>query len=107
MNKGIFSLVFYVPDSHLEAVKAAVFAAGAGELGNYDQCCWQTRGTGQFRPLAGSDPAIGSQGRLEKVEEWKVEIICSADRIQAAVEALLQAHPYETVAYLVVKPHEA
>ena len=104
--KNILSLVFYVPESHLEAVKTAIFAAGAGKLGNYDCCCWQTKGTGQFRPLPGSDPHIGATGRLEKVDEWKVEVICEAKKIGAVVDAMKKAHPYETVAYLVLQPHE-
>lgn len=100
----MLSLIFYVPDSHLEKVKTAIFAAGAGRIGNYDQCCWQTIGQGQFRPLAGSDPHLGKAGRLESVDEWKVEVVCEADRIETVVSALKQAHPYETPAYLVLKP---
>ena len=60
----MYTLCFYVPESALEQVKAAVFAAGAGRIGNYDQCCWQVAGQGQFRPLAGSNPAIGRQGAV-------------------------------------------
>ncbi len=63
----MYTLCFYVPESTLEDVKSAVFAAGAGRIGNYEQCCWQVEGQGQFRPLAGSDPAIGEQGELETV----------------------------------------
>jgi len=95
----MLSLVFYVPDSHLEQVKTAVFAAGAGRIGNYDQCCWQTKGTGQFRPLEGSNPAIGSTGTLEKVDEWKVELVLEESCAPAVVSALKAAHPYETPAY--------
>ncbi|MGE3260295.1 MAG: NGG1p interacting factor NIF3 [Bacteriovoracia bacterium] len=101
----MLSLIFYVPDSHLESVKAAIFQAGAGKLGHYDQCCWQTKGVGQFRPLPGSDPHLGSVGALEKVEEWKVEVVCAEACIGAVVEALKAAHPYETAAFLVLKPH--
>ncbi|MGZ3654560.1 MAG: NGG1p interacting factor NIF3 [Bdellovibrionota bacterium] len=95
----MLSLVFYVPDSHLEQVKAAVFAAGGGRIGNYDQCCWQTKGTGQFRGLEGSNPAIGKKGALEKVDEWKVELVLEEQLADAAVKALKAAHPYETPAY--------
>lgn len=100
----MFSIVFYVPESDLEKVKTAMFAAGAGRIGLYDQCCWQVKGTGQFRPLAGSDPAIGAQGRLEQVEEWKVEMVCAAEHVQAVVAAMRAAHPYETPAFLVLEP---
>lgn len=101
----MLSLIFYVPESHLESVKAAIFQAGAGKLGQYDQCCWQTKGVGQFRPLPGSDPHLGSVGALEKVEEWKVEVVCTEALIGGVVDALKAAHPYETAAFLVLKPH--
>ncbi|PAU89756.1 NGG1p interacting factor NIF3 [Pseudomonas sp. WN033] len=95
----MFKLCFYVPDSHLEAVKQAVFAAGGGRIGDYDQCCWQVRGLGQFRPLAGSNPFLGRQGEVEQVEEWRVELVCADELIRAVVAALRQAHPYEEPAY--------
>ncbi len=92
-------LVVYIPESHREPVKDALFAAGAGRLGKYDQCCWQTRGYGQFRPLVGSDPHIGTAGSLEQVDEWRVEMLV-ADELAANVrDALLHAHPYEEPAY--------
>lgn len=95
----MYKLSFYVPEDFLESVKAAVFDAGAGRIGDYDQCCWQVRGRGQFRPLAGSDPAIGEHGRLEVLEEWKVEMVCDESHIGQAVAALKKAHPYEEVAF--------
>ncbi|MGI9286142.1 MAG: NGG1p interacting factor NIF3, partial [Pseudomonadales bacterium] len=55
----MFKLCFYVPGENLEAVKSAVFAAGAGRVGDYENCCWQVLGEGQFRPLEGSQPHIG------------------------------------------------
>lgn len=95
----MYKLCFYVPESHLETTKAAVFAAGAGQVGDYDQCCWQAKGQGQFQPLPGSKPFLGEQGRLEVVEEYRVEMVCADERIQAAVAALRLAHPYEEPAY--------
>lgn len=92
-------LSFYVPPSHLEVVKSAIFAAGAGQQGNYDWCCWQTLGEGQFRPKAGSEPFIGQVDQLAQVEEYKVEIICEESSLQAVVEALRAAHPYEEPAF--------
>lgn len=91
----MYKLAFFVPESHLEQVKAAVFAAGAGRIGNYDQCCWQVAGIGQFRPLAGSNPFIGQIQQLEQVPEYRVEMVCDDAFIQAAVAALRAAHPYE------------
>ena len=96
-------LAFYVPESDLEKVKTALFAAGAGRIGNYDQCCWQTLGTGQFRPLAGSDPTIGSPGAFQRVDEWKVEMVCARGCITAAVAALKASHSYETPAFQVTE----
>lgn len=99
----MYQLAFYVPESHLEAVKQALFAAGAGRIGNYDSCCWQVRGQGQFRPLAGSDPFLGEQGRVETVAEYRVELVCEDAVIKAAVQALRAAHPYEEPAYQVLQ----
>ncbi|UTF60155.1 NGG1p interacting factor NIF3 [Gilvimarinus sp. DA14] len=95
----MYKFVFFVPDSHLETVKQAVFAAGGGKIGNYDQCCWQVLGQGQFRPLAGSDPYSGAQGKLSCDPEWRVELVCDAEHIQSAKRALLEAHPFEEPAY--------
>lgn len=98
----MYKLNFYVPESHLEEVKHAVFAAGAGKIGDYDSCCWQVLGQGQFRPLAGSKPFLGQQGAVEYVSEFRVEMVCESKRIRAAVAALLDAHPYEEPAWDVV-----
>ncbi|WP_020210579.1 hypothetical protein [Gilvimarinus chinensis] len=95
----MYKFVFFVPDSHLEPVKQAVFAAGAGYIGQYDQCCWQVLGQGQFRPLEGSDPFSGSQGKLSRDPEWRVELVCADEHIKAAKLALLKAHPFEEPAY--------
>jgi len=98
---------FYVPETHLELVKNALFEKGAGKVGNYDHCAWQTLGTGQFRPLPGSQPTIGSQNNIETVEEYLVEMVCEDAHLDAALKAFLEAHPYETPAYAVweVKHH--
>lgn len=95
----IYQLVIYVPETHRETVKKACFAAGAGKLGNYDCCCFETSGTGQFRPLPGSDPFCGSEGSVCKTPEVKLEMICSGKVLAPVIAALLQAHPYETPAY--------
>lgn len=99
----MYKLSFFVPEDYLEAVKSAIFATGAGRIGNYDHCCWQVLGQGQFRALEGSDPFLGQQNKLEIVAEWKVELVCSDELIQPAVRALKQAHPYEEPAYDVWK----
>ena len=98
----MYKLCFYVPESHLEAVKQAMFAAGAGRIGDYDSCCWQVEGTGQFRPLSGSEPFLGQQGVVERVAEYRVEMVCEDNCIEAVVAALREAHPYEEPAWDVV-----
>lgn len=95
----MYNLSVYVPRTHLDAVREALFSAGAGAIGAYDRCCWVTEGTGQFRPLAGSDAFIGSVGEDTFVREYKLEITMEDSVLEKAVEALLKAHPYETPAY--------
>ncbi|ART80781.1 Nif3-like dinuclear metal center hexameric protein [Oceanisphaera avium] len=95
----MYKLVFFVPDSHLEHVKAAVFASGAGRIGDYEHCCFETRGTGQFKPITGAKPFIGHVNQLEQVAEVRVELVCHDTLISAAIEALRQAHPYEEPAF--------
>lgn len=92
-------LAFFVPDSHVEVVKAAVFAAGGGRIGDYDHCAWQTLGQGQFRPLDGSQPYLGQAGQVEVVEEWKVELVVADGLIMQVVAALKRSHPYQTPAF--------
>ena len=99
----MLKLCFYVPESHLEEVKRAVFAAGAGRIGDYDSCCWQVRGEGQFRPGEGSDPYLGKHGEVEKVEEYRVEMLCEDSHIAAVVAELRKAHPYEEPAFDVMR----
>ena len=81
----MLKLIYYVPQSHLEETKQAVFAAGAGGIGNYEHCAWQVLGTGQFKPVKGANPFIGELDVLEHVAEWRVETIvpeqkCSGSR---------------------------
>ena len=95
----MFKICVYVPEKSVETVKQALFDAGAGRIGNYDSCCWQTEGTGQFRPLAGSNPAIGSQGEVEFVREVKIELVCEDELVARAVQALRDSHPYEEPAF--------
>ena len=92
-------LSFFVPIDHKEAVKLAVFAAGAGRIGNYEQCSWEVEGRGQFLPLDGADPFLGKPGQLETVQEFKVEMVCDDEEIKSVLQALKQAHPYEEPAY--------
>ena len=80
-----------------------MFEAGAGRVGNYDCCAWQTKGEGQFRPLNGSTPFIGNQGQIETVIEYKLELVCEEPCLKAVIAALKRAHPYEEVAYTAIR----
>lgn len=95
----MLKLNFYVPESHLEIVKNALFAKGAGRYEAYDQCCWQVLGKGQFRPLDGSQPFLGQTGQLETVDEYKVEMVCDEALIKVILQTLVEIHPYEEPAY--------
>lgn len=99
----MYKLCFYVPESHLDAVKDALFNVGAGSCQDYDQCCWQILGEGQFRPLPGSQPFLGRPHELHSLPEYKVEMICRAKTVKAAIEALLNTHPYQRPAYEIYK----
>ena len=99
MSGKICVLAVYVPETHKELLKEALFRAGAGCIGNYDSCCWETAGTGQFRPLSGADPFIGSEGVIEHVREWKLEMVVEEARLGAVLDALKRTHPYETPAF--------
>lgn len=95
----MYKISFYVPESHLETVKKALFMAGAGRIGNYDCCAWEAKGRGQFRPLEGSHPFSGTVDQIEKEEEFLVEMVCEDQLIKSILAELIRAHPYETPAY--------
>lgn len=99
----MYQIIFFVPESHSETVKQAMFEAGAGAFNNYDSCCWQTLGTGQFRPLKNSNAFIGSRGKLEKVPEYRIEMLCTENCLDNVLSALKESHPYEEPAYYAVK----
>ena len=99
----MYKLAFFVPKEHKERVKEALFCIGVGRYENYDMCSWEVLGEGQFRPLEGAQPHIGTKERLEHVAEYKVEMICDDALIQKAINRLKETHPYEEVAYEVFK----
>jgi hypothetical protein len=92
-------LVVFVPESALEAVRDALFDAGAGRIGNYERCSWYTTGTGTFLGGKDADPSIGERGREERVPELRLETVFPADRQREVVAALRDAHPYEEPAF--------
>lgn len=97
--RKMLKLIYYVPESHLETTKNAIFSAGAGGIGNYEHCAWQVLGTGQFKPVKGANPFIGEVDVLEQVAEWRVETIVEKGKARAVAQALQQAHPYEEPAF--------
>jgi hypothetical protein len=99
----MYKLCFFVPETHLESVKQALFEVGAGAVGDYDSCCWQSLGTGQFRGLEISTPYLGKKGQVEQVAEYKVEMVIKEQVIRQAIDALKTAHPYEEPAYDVIR----
>lgn len=101
-----YKLVTFVPAASLAKVSNAIFAAGAGAIGNYSHCGFGAEGTGTFLPEAGARPAIGRRGRLEKVAEIRFEAIVPAGKLEAVVAAMRKAHPYETPAFDVLKLHD-
>ena len=99
----MYKICVYVPEKHVEKVKQALFDAGAGRIGNYDSCCWQTEGIGQFRPLQNSSPAIGSLNEVERVREVKIELVCADELVKQAIQAMKDSHPYEEPAFDVLQ----
>jgi hypothetical protein len=92
-------LVVFVPPDALDAVREALFSAGAGLIGNYERCSWYTEGTGTFRPLEGAEPTVGEMGREERVAELRLETVFPEEAENAVIEALRDAHPYEEPAF--------
>jgi len=97
--KTMLKLIYYVPESHLESTKLAIFEAGAGGIGNYEHCAWQVKGIGQFKPIKGANPFLGQLDELEQLEEWRVETIVPKDKASTVAKALKASHPYEEPAF--------
>lgn len=96
-------LIVFVPLTHADAVRQAIGAAGAGKLGKYSFCSFSTRGVGRFKPLEGAKPHIGTVGKLEEVEEERIEVTCDRSLVDDVVAAIKKVHPYEEVALDVYK----
>ncbi|MFD1955910.1 Nif3-like dinuclear metal center hexameric protein [Paenibacillus thailandensis] len=95
----LYKLAVFVPRPHHEQVLQAVFRAGAGQIGSYSHCSFNTAGEGTFLPGEGTDPFIGKPGQLERVEEIRIETIVPHSIHRKVIQAMLKAHPYEEVAY--------
>jgi len=94
-----YKVVTFVPEKDVNAVANALYDAGAGAIGNYSHCGFQSAGTGTFKPLAGSNPTIGKRGMLERVDEITLETVVPSGKVAAVIAALRKAHPYETPAF--------
>lgn len=98
-QENLYKLAVFVPSGYQEQVKEALAKNGAGWIGNYSHCFFQTEGIGNFKPLPGAKPFAGNVGELEKTEEYRIETIVPERVLQKALRAMLKAHPYEEVAY--------
>jgi dinuclear metal center YbgI/SA1388 family protein len=104
-REKLCKIVVFVPPEALYQVSAALWEAGAGQIGDYDRASFRTQGTGTFRPLAGANPYSGEVGKLEEVDEWRLEVIVPEAAYRNVVSAMIAAHPYEEVAYDVYPLH--
>ena len=93
----IFKIVTYAPLKDADKVRMAMGDAGAGKLGKYSHASFSSRGTGRFIAGEGAHPAIGEIGKLQEVEEEKIEVICEKEKVKDVVEAIKKAHPYEEI----------
>ena len=94
-----YKIITFVPETDVNKVANALYEAGAGAIGNYSHCGFQAGGTGSFKPLAGANPTIGKRGKVESVNEIKLETVVSSDKVGAVIAALRKSHPYETPAF--------
>jgi len=95
MKDPLFKIVVYVPVSHAETMRATLAKAGAGHIGNYDYCSFSVKGIGRFRGLEGTHPFIGTPGKIEAVEEERIETVCRKKDLKKILSAVKKVHPYE------------
>lgn len=98
-SEKLFHIYVYTPTSHVFKVRNALFEAGAGEIGNYNNCSFSSNGIGTFKPNENASPFIGKNNQLEEVQEQKIEVIVSQDKVNAVLSAMQKAHPYEEIAF--------
>lgn len=103
MPGQLMKLACMIPDGHLEAVSEAVFVSGAGQIGKYAECGFTTEGIGTFKPLDGANPFLGSVGTRESVKEHRWEVVFPAWLERKVMAALRAAHPYEEIAYELIR----
>lgn len=101
-NAKFCKLAVFVPGAHVEAVQRALFTAGAGKIGNYDCCSYNTAGTGTFRAVEGANPWVGKIGEIHNEPEIKIEVIFPVEKKTAILKALIDNHPYEEPAFDII-----
>lgn len=97
MSKNV-KLVVFVPETHTDIVREAMGKAGAGKIGNYAFCSFSSKGVGRFEPQGGANPHIGELGKLEEVQEERIEVVCEREKLQDVIQAIKKVHPYDEVA---------
>ncbi|MGI6712367.1 MAG: Nif3-like dinuclear metal center hexameric protein [Bacillota bacterium] len=98
-EEKLFKVVVFVPEGFLEKVRNALSEAGAGWIGNYSHCTFSVAGKGTFKPLEGTNPFIGTRGKLESVDEYRLETIVPRQKLKQVISAMIKSHPYEEVSY--------
>jgi hypothetical protein len=95
----IVKIVTFVPETHADIVREAIGNAGGGHIGNYTHCTFSVKGVGRFKPGEGAHPTTGAIGRLESVQEEKIEFVCERVLAKKVMEAIRRVHPYEEVPF--------
>jgi len=98
-TEQLYKIVIYVPLSHVGTVRKTLGDSGAGHIGNYSHCTFQTQGEGTFKPLEGTNPYIGKQGEMEFVDEVRMETIVPESKLTQVIQDMIDSHPYEEPAY--------
>jgi dinuclear metal center YbgI/SA1388 family protein len=98
-REALYKLVVFIPEDSLSAVRSAMYEAGAGWIEKYSHCGFFVKGNGTFKPLEGTNPYIGQTGKLETVDEYRLETIVPENLLDSVIQSMLKAHPYEEVAY--------
>lgn len=95
---NLVKIVVFVPEASADLVRKTIGNAGAGKIGNYSFCSFSSKGVGRFLPERGANPTIGEKGKLESVNEERIEVVCSREKLKKVIEAIKSVHPYEEVA---------
>lgn len=90
-----YKIVAYVPETHASLLREAMGRAGAGIIGNYSHCTFTVKGTGRFKPTEGANPAVGEVGKLQEVEEERIETVCTGEKLRDVLKAIKEVHPHE------------